>query len=194
MQKNSVKHGFVRANLSFISQFLRNPKQIGSIIPSSPLLGKAMASFVPQKEGRFVVELGPGTGPVTKSLLGSGIEPNNLFCLEMSPRLVKHLNKRFPGLKVIEGDACQLNSLLNTRAGKVDAIVSCLPLKSIPKPIVEKIIEQISLSLADDGVLIQFTYDLRPSKSAYLEKFTRIKSKIVVGNIPPARVDVFKKK
>lgn len=194
MLKKASKPGFLRSNLSFITQFLRNPKEIGAILPSSPLLGKTMAGFVPEYEDRFVVELGPGTGPITKALLKIGLHEENLICLEQSDRMVKHLKKRFADLNVIQGDACHLSSLLREKAGHVNAIVSSLPLKSIPDEIVDQIIEQMHQSLSDNGVVIQFTYDLRPKRSPLVKKFNRLKSKIVIGNVPPARVDVFTKK
>ncbi len=190
---NDHKTGFFKSNLAFLTQFLRNPKEIGAIVPSSDRLGRAMAAFVPEDEERFVVELGPGTGPITKALLQNGLTEKNLICLEQSERMVAHLKNRFPNLNIIQGDACELSNLLKDKAGKVNAIVSSLPLKSIPSEIVTKIIDQIYTSLADDGVVIQFTYDLRPKKSPYVKKFTRLKHKLVLRNIPPARVDVFLK-
>ena len=194
MLKKATKPGFLRSNLSFISQFLKNPKEIGAIFPSSPLLGKTMAGFVPDYEDRYVVELGPGTGPITKALLKIGLHEENLICLEQSDKMVAHLHRRFPHLNVVQGDACELSTLLKEKAGHVNAIVSSLPLKSIPNGIVERIIDEMHKSLSENGIVIQFTYDLRPRRSPLLNKFNRIDSKLVLGNVPPARVDVFGKK
>jgi phosphatidylethanolamine/phosphatidyl-N-methylethanolamine N-methyltransferase len=193
MQNQQSRPSFLKANFSFISQFIRNPKEMGALVPSSPLLGRAMAKFVPKKENLFVVELGPGTGPITKALIKSGLQKENLICLEMSSKMVTLLQRRFPELNILEGDASKLTEILQDKAGKVDAIVSSLPLRSIPKEIVGDIINEMHNVLTDDGIIIQFTYDLRPKRSPLLEKFKRIKSKIVIGNVPPARVDVFQK-
>ena len=179
--------------MSFLAQFLKQPKEIGSIIPSSPFLGKTMANFVPEHDDRFIVELGPGTGPITKALVKIGLHEENMICLEQSQKLVDHLKSRFPHLNVIQGDACELNELLGEKSGKVHAVVSSLPLKSIPGGIVDKIIDEMDKCLMDDGVIIQFTYDLRKKKSPLLKKFQRVDCKVVLGNVPPARVDVFKK-
>jgi phosphatidylethanolamine/phosphatidyl-N-methylethanolamine N-methyltransferase len=194
MQKRVSKAGFLKSNFSFLAQFLRNPKEIGSILPSSPLLGKTMAGFVPDESERYIVELGPGTGPITKALVKAGFHEENMLCIEQSQKLVDHLHKRFPKLNVVQGDACDLCELLGDKNGKVNAIVSSLPLKSIPGSIVEKIIDQMDNCLQDDGIIIQFTYDLRKKRSPLLSKFTRVNHKVVLGNVPPARVDVFKKK
>ena len=191
MIKKSSGAGFIKTNVSFISSFLKNPKEIGAIVPSSPLLGKAMASFIPEKESVFVVELGPGTGPITKAMLKGPLREQDLLCLEQCAEMVSYLRGRFPAVNVIEGDACKMSELLGSKSGKVDCVVSSLPLKSIPDHIVDEIIEQIALSLSPDGVVVQFTYDLRPWRSPLLKKFERVKSKMVIGNIPPARVDLF---
>ena len=194
MQRQRNRPSFLKTNLSFISQFLRNPKSVGSLLPSSPLLARTMAKFVPKKDNLCVIELGPGTGSITNALINVGLDKNSLTCIEMSPELVTLLKKRFPDLNILEGDASNLKEILSHNAGQVNAIVSSLPLRSIPNDIVEKIIDQMYAVLEDDGVIIQFTYDLRASRSPLLGKFARVKSKIVVGNVPPARVDVFKKK
>jgi len=191
MIKKRSGTGFIRTNVSFISSFLKNPKEIGAIVPSSPLLGKAMASFIPDKKSVFVVELGPGTGPITKAMLKGPLSEENLFCLEQCAEMVSHLRNRFPAVNVVEGDACEMSELLGDKSGKVDCVVSSLPLKSIPDEIVDQIIEQISLCLSPQGVVVQFTYDLRPWRSPLLKRFDRVKSKMVLGNIPPARVDMF---
>ena len=152
-----------------------------------------MAKFVPKVDDLFVVELGPGTGPITKALTKVGLSKDNLLCIEMSPKMVKLLHRRFPELNIVEGDACTLSKTLGEKTGKVNAIVSSLPLRSIPKGVVTQIIDQMHEVLTEDGVIIQFTYDLRASRSPLLDKFKRVKSKIVIGNVPPARVDVFQK-
>ena len=182
----------MKTKFAFLRQFIRNPRTIGSIVPSSPLLGKAMASFLPEGDDKLILELGPGTGPITRELFKSGVTMDQLVCLEQSEKLVNHMRARFPGINIIHGDACELETLLENR--KVDAIVSCLPLKSIPKPIVAKIIQQMEVCLKDDGVLIQFTYNLRKKRSPLIAHFRHVGSRIIVGNVPPARVDAFQLK
>lgn len=176
---------------TFVSQFLRNPKEIGSIVPSSPFLGRAMSEFVPDVDDRFIVELGPGTGPITMALLEMGIYEEDLFCLEQSERLVEHLRRRFPLLDVVQGNARDLNELLMEKSGNVNAIVSSLPLRSFPESVLVRIIDEMGMCLEPGGIVIQYTYDLRKSRSPLLGAFNRVDSKMVMGNFPPARVDVF---
>ena len=75
--------------------------------------------------------------------------------------------------------------------GTVDCIFSSLPLKSLPSATVEKIIDQEYEILRPQGIVIQFTYDLRQRNNALTDKFKRIGSKIVIANLPPARVDAY---
>lgn len=183
---HSLKGAFL-----FIKHSLLSPLKTGSIYPSSPALGKAMASFLKNKEQSTVIELGPGTGSITKALIKSNINPNNLYACEISSCFVEHLRKRFPEIHTREGDASELTQVFEELIGKVNCVFSGLPLKSIPSAIVEKIIDQIYEILTPRGTIIQFTYDLRPRKSALHKRFKHVGSKIVVANLPPARIDAF---
>jgi phosphatidylethanolamine/phosphatidyl-N-methylethanolamine N-methyltransferase len=182
------------ALMLFAREILNNPREIGAACPSSPILGKAMAKALPIHLNGVVIELGAGTGTITAALLARGIPPDKLLILERSPNLVKHLRDKFPQLKVIEGDAAQLGDYLEKNT-KVAAIVSGLPLRSLPAPLVKDIVNQINHLLHHDGVLIQFTYDLRGEWFEQQHKqFRRTQSTIVWRNLPPARVDVFRKR
>ena len=55
-----------------------------------------------------VVELGPGTGPVTQALLQRGLAPERLILVEYDPAFCRLLERRFPGVRVIQGDAYDL--------------------------------------------------------------------------------------
>lgn len=178
----------------FAREIIRNPRAMGAAVPSSAKLARAMAAQVPLVEdGGLVVEVGAGTGVVTAALLQRGILPENLIVVERAPALVMHLRQHFPHLRVIEGDAGHLKSLLGADFHRVKTIVSGLPLRSLPRPVVESIIRQYDKILENGGLLIQFTYDLlNRAKSIGMEKhFVRIASIIIWRNLPPARVEVF---
>jgi phospholipid N-methyltransferase len=181
------------ALMLFAREILNNPREIGAACPSSPILGRTMANALPSHLNGVVIELGAGTGTITAALLARGIPPEKLLVLERSPNLVRHLREKFPQLQIIEGDAAKLGDYLEKET-KVAAIVSGLPLRSLPAPIVKGIVNQINRLLHRDGMLIQFTYDLRGEWFEQQHKqFRRAKSTIVWRNLPPARVDVFRK-
>ena len=75
----------------------------------SPAPWRAMS--IPALSGP-VIEIGPGTGPVTAALLRRGVAPERLVLLEFSPEFCALLRKRHPAARVIEGDAYQIAKTL----------------------------------------------------------------------------------
>lgn len=177
--------------LLFAKNCLLHPRKVGSICPSSPALGRAMVSFLKDIQQSTVIELGPGTGSITRTLLESNINLEDFYACEISSTLVKYLQERFPKIHVREGDASELTQIFKELVGNVDCIFSGLPLKSLPSSTVDKIIDQKYEILKPRGTIVQFTYDLRPGKSILNKRFRHIGSKVVVANFPPARVDAF---
>ena len=131
----------------FLKRWLRRPFAMGAVVPSGRLLAEAMARrTVAEIAGRdgHVVELGAGTGEVTKALLGSGIPPERLALVERDPELSAFLRRHFPGPQVIEGDAARLPRLLAShKVERVAAVVSSLPLLSLPGKIVTGIVHGV---------------------------------------------------
>ncbi|MGC9127658.1 MAG: class I SAM-dependent methyltransferase [Acidithiobacillus sp.] len=174
----------------FTREFLRDPRAIGAVFPSSPYLARKMAGLVPAGDG-FVLELGPGLGPVTRALLERGVAPADLILVERSPRMVAHLRRRFPGVEVIEGDAARLEDYLGAR-GTARAIVSSLPLRSMPASVVRQILDQFPGISRPGTVFIQFTYHPRSSCHSIIPQvFEHDGGHFVWRNLPPARVDSF---
>ncbi|MGD6027743.1 hypothetical protein QUV00_22990, partial [Xanthomonas citri pv. citri] len=91
--------------LKFFKGWIDKPKTVGSIIPTSSITARKMASIVNTKSGLPVLEVGPGTGVITKAILGLGAKPENLYAVEFSHDFVLHLRRNYPGVNVIEGDA-----------------------------------------------------------------------------------------
>ena len=89
----------------FFMGWLHRPKAVGSIIPTSSTTARKMASVIDTDSGLPVLELGPGTGVITKAILARGVKPENLFAVEYSPEFVRHLKRHFPSVNVIAGDA-----------------------------------------------------------------------------------------
>ena len=179
--------------LTFTKATISNPRAVGAACPSSPFLARAMAEQIDINSDGYVIELGGGTGMITHALLAHGVAPDKLITVEFSPELAQHLREKFPNIHVLEGDAGQLDKLLEEHIGEVKnihAIVSGLPLRSLPKPNVKAIKKQIHNIIGKEGLFIQFTYDLRLS-SSQKKKFLLKKTRIVWRNIPPARVNTY---
>src|SRR5262245_20645306 len=129
-----------RGRLTNLAMFgralLRNPKQIGAICPSSIFLARRMSEFLTTDPSHWVVELGAGTGAITSGLLRSGLPPERLIAVEKSAELAAGLERQFPGVRIICGDAKNLEGLLNggcgAKSGKIGHVVSSIPLKLLP--------------------------------------------------------------
>jgi len=178
----------------FTREIWANPRAMGAACPSAPALASRMAARVPLDREGLVVELGGGTGAVTAALLKRGIPAWKLVVIERSPTLAHHLRQRFPQLRIIQGDAAQLEHLLgHDRSRGVGSIVSSLPLRSLHPTVTRAISCQFETLLEPGGLLIQYTYDLRGTQPRLLPRFRRLSSRIVWGNLPPARVEVFER-
>jgi len=187
----------VTSFVTFGSELLANPRPIGSAVPSSPFLGRRMASYVPRAPRGYVIELGAGTGAITAALLKRGIPPSRIVSVERSETMVRLLKRRFPSLPVAHGDACELRALLRTFLASdtvdVSHVVSSLPLRSLPENVVTSIVREVHAILPKHGKLVQFTYNLSKTPNPCLSGFKRIRTAVVWANVPPARVDVFQK-
>jgi phosphatidylethanolamine/phosphatidyl-N-methylethanolamine N-methyltransferase len=170
----------------FARELLRRPGAVGAVWPSSGQLARCIAAHVPQRGDGLVVELGAGTGVVTQALLQRGIACERLVVIERSQAFVEHLRHRFPTVTVLHGDATLLADLL-PRDREVDAIVSSLPLRSLPAHAVAAIIEQWRVLLSARSTVVQFTYDLRADRMLP-QGFRECASGIIWSNLPPARV------
>ena len=151
-----------------------------------------MAADVDPSTPGAVVELGGGTGNITAALLENGIDPRDIVVIEREPSLCRVISRRFPQIRVICGDATKLRGLLRRAGiGPVKAVVSGLPLLAIPKKAERLIVAQAFDVLADDGVLIQFTYGPKAPVSRSVARGLDIagdRSHWVLDNLPPAAV------
>lgn len=191
MASFETQHDLVR-NLRFLRLWLQRPASLGAVMPSSKSLAAAMAAEIDPAAPGAVVELGGGTGNITAALLASGIDPKDIVVIEQEAALCRVLATRFPQIRVICGDATRLRGLLRrSGVGPVKAVVSGLPLLSIPKRAERLIIAQAFSVLAEDGVFVQFTYGPRPPVSRSIASGLDIvgdRSNWVLDNLPPAAV------
>jgi phosphatidylethanolamine/phosphatidyl-N-methylethanolamine N-methyltransferase len=176
----------------FARRLLRNPKQVSAVAPSSRFLARAMAEGLGPDTGR-VVEFGPGTGRLTQAILAAGVAPANLALFELDADFVGHLRRDFPGVTVHHIGADKADK---TVAPGVGAVVSGLPLLSMPAPVREAIVGAAFRILAPGAPYIQFTYGPKPPlPPENIEKLgLRVEpGRKVWANLPPARVYRFYK-
>jgi len=145
--------------IRFLRSFVTAPVRTGAQWPSGKALSRAMAEAVDLAVPGPIVELGPGTGVVTEALLARGVPLQRLVLVEFSPQFCKLLAERYPGVRLIQGDAYALAEHVR-RLGLAPpaGVVSSLPLLTQP-PARRLALLRSSLRLMNpDGVFVQFTY------------------------------------
>ena len=180
----------------FLREWVVNPQRTGSVAPSSPKLGAAMARWLPRDPESYVLELGPGTGAVTEALFKRGLREDRLVAIEHNASLARHLRKRFPRAHIIAGDAWEMERLLRELphpVASVGAVISSLPLLNFPKEKAEELAQTIRKVLDPRGRWVQYSYQIVKDRTRGAEAFRMVASQIVWLNFPPARVSVFQK-
>jgi len=177
----------------FLSTWLQSPIKTGALSPSSPALAKAMAAEIDPSVPGPVVEIGPGTGPVTEAILARGIAPQRLVLVEFNREFCALLRKRFPGVTVIEGDGYALADTLGDTAGKpLAAVISSLPLMTRPMPVRLRTLVAALRLLRRGAPFVQFTYAMTAPIPPRPSRFTITASPRIWMNLPPARVWVYR--
>lgn len=175
----------------FVGQLLRNPRDVSAVVPSSRRLARAMVQDLAPSTGR-VVEFGPGTGKITESILAQGVAPQDLTLYEMNPVFCLALRRRFPGVRVVNAPAQEAAREL---AG-VGAVVSGLPLLSIPREIQRGILGAAFAILRPGAPYIQFTYGPQPPVAEPVREALGLSVEPgprIWHNLPPARVYRYRK-
>jgi phosphatidylethanolamine/phosphatidyl-N-methylethanolamine N-methyltransferase len=175
----------------FLRQTLRNPAGVGAVAPSSRALARCMAKGV-NADGSHVIEIGSGTGRITRAILEAGVSPEHLSLFEMNPAFCQALRSRFPGVAVHNQMAQQMTALdLND----VSTVISGLPLLNMPLPVQDEIVSSVFNTLRKGGTLVQFTYGPRPPIIDTVREKLGLSHKIrgkIWANLPPATVYVFR--
>ena len=180
--------------VAFIRSWIDKPLSVGAVTPSGKMLARAMARAVDPAVPGPIIELGPGTGAVTKALVEHGIEPSRLVLVEFNPSFCRLLRTRYPGATVIQGDAYRIQHLLGGLLKEpAAAVVSGLPLQTKPFKRRIALIDEAFGLMAPGAPFVQFTYAMVtpiPKKHADV---VGEPSELVWQNLPPARVWVYRK-
>jgi phosphatidylethanolamine/phosphatidyl-N-methylethanolamine N-methyltransferase len=177
----------------FLRQFVRSPRQVSALAPSSQALARAMAAEVGPGTGP-VVEFGPGTGRITEAILARGVAPANLTLIEMNPDFAEALVPRFPGVTLHVTGAQNVARHVPRTVG---AVLSGLPLLSMPQPLRHAIVSAAFDVLRPDGRFVQFTYGARPPLPDDMMRDMGLQASEagprIWANLPPAQVYVLRR-
>ena len=181
----------------FIRTWLDSPLKTGAVSPSGRFLARAMARNIDPNGNDLVVELGPGTGPVTEALLARGVAPERLVLVEYESSFCRLLERRFPRARIVKGDAYNLadtlrETLRHQSGRKIGAIVSSLPLLTKPDRERLALLESAFALMGQDGLFVQFTYGVQSPIPLKMQgsdcAYHGDGSQPVWLNLPPARV------
>ena len=183
--------------MRLLKEFVRDPSGIGTIIPSSRQLAKAMTSNIGIDKAITVVEIGPGSGVFTVQILELISPETKYFLVELNSRMYKHLTEKFPNVKIYNESAENLTDILKREeVNSVDVVVSGLPWASFPPELQHKLLDAIYNSLSVGGIFTTYAYiqgKILPGglsiKKLLKQHFNTVESSGTIWkNLPPAFV------
>ena len=188
-----------RDGLHFIKGALRSPQHVGAIVPSSPALARVMLRGIDLSGGASVLELGPGTGPITREIQRILPCPTRYLGIERDGQFVKVLVERFPAMRFVEGSAeAAVELIRQTGLTNLRAIVCGLPFASLPRAVQDGIIDSLDKLMPPGGGVVfrtfQYLHALAlPTAVRFRGKMRRRFgpcriSRPVLLNLPPAVV------
>ena len=180
--------------VSFLRSWIERPLSTGAVTPSGKILARTMARYVDPHSDGPVVELGPGTGPVTEALVEAGVAPSRLVLVEFNPTFCRILRARYPEATLVQGDAYSLRRLLETLLLQpAAAVVSGLPLVTKPIKMRLRLIRDAFDLMLPGAPFVQFTYSVASPLPQRLGGFSAEASERIWMNLPPARVWVYRR-
>ncbi|MFP6750301.1 MAG: methyltransferase domain-containing protein [Pirellulaceae bacterium] len=178
-------------------QFLKRPNDVGAIAPSSRQLAMAMVNQVDWERAGTIVEYGPGTGAVTKHILGRVDDQHDFFAVEINDEMVATLAERFPALQVYHDSATHIEAICQTHGvDGIDAVISGLPWTVFPVALQQELVDSMLGMMRPDGVFITYAYlhalrlkGARRFRTLLEDSFASVSvSRPVWLNLPPAIV------
>lgn len=184
--------------LKFFKGWIDKPRAVGSIVPTSSVTARKMASVINTSSGLPVLEVGPGTGIITKYILKHGVNPRDLYCVEYSADFVSHLRRQFPEVNVVEGDAFNLGDTFETALGdksptRFDSVISGVPLLNFPVAQRVKYLESLLDRLPEGRPVVQLTYGPKSPIPPGLGDYTVEHFNFILRNIPPTQLWIYRR-
>lgn len=176
--------------LAFFRNFLKRPKEVGSVIPSSRFLEKRIVKSAAVASAQLVVELGPGTGGTTKALLATMRPDATLLAIEINPRFTRLLRQTLddPRLIVHCGSATDIpKALAKHGLGLPDVILSGIPFSTMTRATGIDVLTGVKESLGPDGRFVAYQFRDRVEELGR-EVFGPARKTTELLNVPPMRV------
>jgi phospholipid N-methyltransferase len=188
----------MKAFFKFFWAAVKNPLQVSTVFATGPTASNTLTDAIPAGAGGAVVELGVGTGAITQTLLGKISAPERYIGLELNTELLEFVKERFPQLRFENDSAENFPKYLDGQP--VSAVVSSLPWTLMPNQAVTGTLDAIHKTLTENGVFATYmtlhvlaTPAGRRFQEQLKERFSRLESKIVIENLPPAKIFIARK-
>ncbi|AGA64108.1 Phosphatidylethanolamine N-methyltransferase [Liberibacter crescens BT-1] len=192
-QNKQINKNFYE-NLLFLREAFRRPQKIGAVIPTSSITARRMVSLVNINSDLPVLELGAGTGVVTRALLKRGLAPHKIVSIEYVKEFYNYLKVTFPGISFVHGDVFDLEKTLSKFPGiKFDSVISGLPLLNFPLESRINLIKNLLNLIPPGRPIVQICYGINPPVKEDPEEYILEHYDFIIRNIPPARIWIFKK-
>lgn len=177
------------ANWLYFRRFLKHPARLASLTPSSPALGRLVARQVRRAPDEYVVELGCGTGAITRGLLATGLPPERLIAVDLDVALMGVLRETFPEITALECDAAQITHHLPPDIiGKVGTVICGIPVSLLPREKQRALRDEMFALMPPERRFLAYTHRLTsplPRESLGLEGERLART---LRNLPPASV------
>jgi len=182
-------------NIQFLQAFLKNPLKVGAVAPSSPDLAWQMLEGILPDKDNIVIELGVGTGAITKYVHEILPDSESDLGIELDAGLVSSLKVRYPEMNVVQGNACELSTIhADSGLGKASYVLCCLPFVTLPEDVAAKVLNEIEKYMANGCMfrVFQYAHGYYTPAALRFRKFMRDRygyskrSKLVAKNVPPA--------
>jgi len=187
----------IQRQVVFVGKFIRFPRQIGAITPSSPFLAKEIVRLAQVHQSKIIVEFGPGTGTFTKEIIARMPVDARLLAVEADANLALLLRKKFQQTIIAAGSAQKIGRIMKAyRLGAADCIVSGLPWAGFDPHLQDAILKEAKAVLKPGGKFTSFGYIhalALPGAKRFREQLHHIfgtvqVSKVIWKNVPPALI------
>lgn len=176
--------------LLFARNFLKHPKMLGSLIPSSRFLIREILQQIDWRRARVIVEYGPGVGTISAELLRRMAPDAKLVVIEMNADFVGFLREKYrdPRLHVVHGSAADVQRILRSIGEEgADYIISGIPFSTMPEAVRDAVLQATRTVLRPQGAFL--VYQFSASVFPYLQRtFGRVERDFELLNILPAHL------
>lgn len=179
--------------IRFFKGWQRDKKGVGALLPTSAVTARRMADVIDTSSGLPVLELGAGTGVITKAILERGVAPRDLVSIEYAPHFCDLLRKRFPDVDIRNGDVFELDRVLADRCGQTfDCVISAVPMLSFPLERRIALMKDLLSRIPRGRPVVQITHGPMSPLPAMPDIYTIAHLDFIMRNLPPAQLWIYR--